>query len=264
MLRTMVLLLVGGLFGLGATVTAAVAPIYMPNIPSWAVHWLFWGGIALVGLMVIDAALIFFWAGSLRENWLQVLSINVGALLIFAGVIFHHAPTVGPLAEVSLPGLGIFAAIEIRDVAEIRRKYIFDVGTSDGAKAAFYLSASDKFTFVITDTRGETYPLEFPTTGKTLVIGQPVYLLLECGIIDLQTKIHAVINGYEVVRRTLPFPINLGARDWKDITVGANKAGRDGGAFVLAEFGIVKTTLNKDDFERMKTYYREKYNLDFR
>jgi hypothetical protein len=27
----MVLLLVGGLFGLGATVTAAVAPIYMPN-----------------------------------------------------------------------------------------------------------------------------------------------------------------------------------------------------------------------------------------
>ena len=262
MLRTMVLLVVGSLFGLGATVTGAVVPIYIPNMPSWAVHWLFWGGIALVGLMVIDGVLLFFGAGSLRENWLQVLSINVGCVLVFAGFISYHAPIVGPLAEASLPGLGIFAAIEIRDVAEIRRKYIFDIGTSDGAKAAFYLSASDKFTFVITDIRGETYPLEFPITGKTLVIGQPVYLLLECGIIDSQTKIHAVVNGYEVVRRTLPFPINLGARDWKDITVGTNKIGRDGGAFVLAEFGIVATTLNKNDFEHMRTYYREKYNLD--
>jgi hypothetical protein len=43
MFREIILLAVGAVFGLGATMTAAVAPIYLPNMPPWAVHWLFWG-----------------------------------------------------------------------------------------------------------------------------------------------------------------------------------------------------------------------------
>lgn len=261
MLRTFAFLLIPTLFGLGATVAGAIAPTYLPNLSPSAVHWLFWGGISLCCMMFVDGALLFYWAGTLRENWASLIWINAGLFCVAVGLISHHVPPGAPLAKVSLPGVGVFAIIEIRDVAQVRRRYVFDLGEQDGARASFYLSASDKFTFQVTDTRGEAYPLEFPTGGKTLVIGVPAYLILECGIINSQTIIHAVVNGVEVARRVLPFAISLGGGEFKDITVGANKDKTEFGGFVLGEFGILKGTMSETQYEQMNTYIRNKYHL---
>jgi hypothetical protein len=260
MAREIIILAVGALFGLGTTITALVAPAYLP-VPMSSIHWLFWGGIALCGLMIIDSGIMILWAGALRENWLPLCLINFGFICVVAGFTLHYSPLHGPLAKTSLSGVGIFAAIEIRDVAAVRRKYIFDIGTPEGAKASFYLSASDRFTFAVTDTRKEQYPLEMPIVGETLSVGMPAYLLLECGVSNARTIIHVVVNGVEVARRSLPFAIDFGSRNWKNITVGANSSGQSGGAFVLAEFGILKATLAPVDFARMKVYYRDKYDL---
>ena len=56
--REIILLGVGGFFGLGATITAFAAPTYLPNMLPWAIYWLFWGGLALMALMVVDALLL--------------------------------------------------------------------------------------------------------------------------------------------------------------------------------------------------------------
>jgi hypothetical protein len=58
-MREFLILAVGALFGLGATMTAMVGPSYL-NLPLAAQHWLFWGGIALMAIMGLDAVALFF------------------------------------------------------------------------------------------------------------------------------------------------------------------------------------------------------------
>ena len=77
MLREIVLLALGAIFGLGATMTAAVAPAYLPNMPPWAVHWLFWGGIALMAIMTVDAGCLILW----RPRSMTALFLDLGLFL---------------------------------------------------------------------------------------------------------------------------------------------------------------------------------------
>jgi hypothetical protein len=57
MLRDIVLLGLGAVFGLGTALAAMAAPLYFPNAPSWVWHWMFWIGIALMVLMIADGAI---------------------------------------------------------------------------------------------------------------------------------------------------------------------------------------------------------------
>lgn len=83
MVREIVLLAIGAIFGLGATMTGAVAPQYL-NLNATTAHWLFWGGISLMALMVVD-----------------------GAVLLLAGRVINFGPAV--LGNVCLAGVMIAA-----------------------------------------------------------------------------------------------------------------------------------------------------------
>ena len=61
MRRELVVLAIAGLFGFGTAMSTLAAPGRFPNIPSWIWYWLFWGGLALVLLMVLDCAWLWFW-----------------------------------------------------------------------------------------------------------------------------------------------------------------------------------------------------------
>lgn len=87
MLREITLLALGAIFGLGATMAGAVAPAYF-NLSSWAVHWLFWGGIALMTVMAIDTACLLLW----RPQLMTALFSNVGLLFLAAAVISQLSP----------------------------------------------------------------------------------------------------------------------------------------------------------------------------
>ncbi len=60
MLRDLILLGIGAVFGLGTALAAMAAPLYFPNAPPWVWHWMFWTGIALMVLMITDGAILFF------------------------------------------------------------------------------------------------------------------------------------------------------------------------------------------------------------
>jgi hypothetical protein len=74
-------------FGLGATVASFAAPSYI-NLPSWAIHWLFWGGIALMALMVFDAPALLIW----RPATLTAILATVGFAFLSAAAISHFSP----------------------------------------------------------------------------------------------------------------------------------------------------------------------------
>jgi len=83
MLREIVLLTIGALFGLGTVMAALAAPSHFPNAPSWVWHWLFWGGVALMILMVADGA----WLLIRRPDWLTAVLMNVGLIFVAAALI---------------------------------------------------------------------------------------------------------------------------------------------------------------------------------
>src|SRR5262249_39929768 len=88
MLRELVLVGIGAIFGLGATMAAVAAPSHFPNTPPWVWHWLFWGGIALMALMIVNGFLIALWR---PQFWPAVLS-NVGVLFLTSAAIAQFSP----------------------------------------------------------------------------------------------------------------------------------------------------------------------------
>jgi hypothetical protein len=87
MLKELVLLAIGAIFGPGATMSALAAPAYFPNAPSWAWHWLFWGGIALMTLVAIDGISLII----LKPSGPTALLMNAGIVLFSAALINHFS-----------------------------------------------------------------------------------------------------------------------------------------------------------------------------
>ncbi len=74
------------------------APLYFPNAPNWVWHWVFWLGISIMALMLLDLALLLAWDDK-RSRIGPALSINTGVLLVLVGLIwrFEAAPNL-PIA----------------------------------------------------------------------------------------------------------------------------------------------------------------------
>ena len=88
MLKDFIPLAIGAVFGLGTAMASLAAPIYFPSTPQWALHWLFWGGIFLMILMVFDGAILLFW----HPRFTTALLLNIGLLFLASTAIFDTAP----------------------------------------------------------------------------------------------------------------------------------------------------------------------------
>jgi hypothetical protein len=86
-MRDFLILAVGALFGLGATVSGMVGPTYL-SLPPWAQHWLFWGGIAVMALMGLDALCLFFF----KPAPLTATFGNLAFLFVLLTLISHYTP----------------------------------------------------------------------------------------------------------------------------------------------------------------------------
>jgi hypothetical protein len=58
MLKDIVLLGLGAAFGLGASLMATAAPLYFPNASQIIWHWVFWAGLILMAIMLVDAGIL--------------------------------------------------------------------------------------------------------------------------------------------------------------------------------------------------------------
>jgi hypothetical protein len=159
---------------------------------------LFWGCVAMVAAIVLAVAaamihdfrwgLIFAWPFAVLAVWefvryfskkKIVVRSTAGASVVIFGALLGWlysalAPSMRygrPLDE-KLPGFGSGLMVQTNDNIEVRRKYQFEYRTPDGAKAAFYLSASNHYVFSVTDIRGQPHTLDIPLGSNGIPFGR--------------------------------------------------------------------------------------------
>jgi hypothetical protein len=211
----------------------ALVTIYInntPNVSQWVIDL-----IGIAGTLILLVGIIFL-------GCLAVTTVR----FLFAPQITTaaHDLRAPPEAAEKLPGFAMYAVVTIKDVAELRKRYVFDLGTPEKARAGFYLSASDRFTFLITDVRGETYPLEVLLGGNGVPLWVPIMLVCQLGVSNNSSRLSVRVSGKDVAKRDLAFPIDVGSRQWKDVTIGADAAGKNTGAFTISEIVVYAATFN--------------------
>jgi hypothetical protein len=113
MLREIILLSIGAIFGLGATMVGLAAPSHFPNTSPLVWHWLFWGGITLMALMVVDGALILFWSDDGRPKLYPALLLNFAFCLAAVALIWHYSSGASTrVSAVNFAYIGTLAAAE--------------------------------------------------------------------------------------------------------------------------------------------------------
>jgi hypothetical protein len=162
---------------------------------------------------------------------------------LFRKYITKSPPSLDLTNEI-LPGFASAGVLRIIDVAAARRKFIYEWETSENSSVAFYLSASDNFTFVATDIHNEPYQLEVQLGPEAMPIGRFVYFSCEVGTASRNSFLAVFVNGGRIGFRELPFHIDLGSRGWKSYGINANRYGSQSGAFDLSELGAWAVTFN--------------------
>lgn len=220
-----------------------------------------WIGSTMIALSIVGFIILAFqhfgvWQMRTVPGFGMIISAAV-FLVCGAWYFWPSAP------EEKLPGFAAYAVLRIYDVPEFHRKYIFDFGSADGkSRAAFYLSASDQFTFLLTDIRGESYPLEIKLGHGGIPIDKFIMLICEAGVDEGSTVLRVSVNGKEIQRRKLAFQVNLGERKWgPGTTVGANAIGQSNGVLMLMELGAYADTFSKDEVSKMLKNVMDFYKL---
>jgi hypothetical protein len=237
---------IGALCGLGITLIAASAPNHFPNAPLWAVHAAFWGGIAIIALVILGATLLFLW-----QDWRPRLGpgivLNLATAAIALALVWHYSPIHPAGKQKGLPGFTAFAFVRLDSVPAARDRYVFDQATSDGAGAAFYqLASSSLFIFSLGNTHGDSYHVEIPVGDKGgIPVDRYIFLYCEAAIGKDSTVARVMIDGKEVRRRVLNFAMDLGKQDWKQ--VGVDGKTENGANFKPSKLGIGQEALSDSD-----------------
>jgi hypothetical protein len=115
---------------------------------------------------------------------------------------------------------------------------------------------------VLTDVRGESYPLEVRLGHGGVPIDKFIMLLCEAGVDADTTVLRVSVNGKEIQRRKLSFAVDLGDRKWgSGSALGANAIGQDNGVFMLMELGAWADTFSKDDTAKILKNVTDFYKL---
>jgi len=132
-----------------------------------------------------------------------------------------------------------------------------------GAWASLYISASNLFTFSITDTHGEVYPLEVALNKEGISLDKWIYIQCEAGISGGKTIMAVSINGRIVGSRIVQSALDLGDRNWGKGggTFGGNRQHQQFGTFSISEFGVNSSTWTSEEQEQGDKYIEQKYAI---
>ena len=160
-----------------------------------------------------------------------------------------------------LPGFGSGLMVKVTDITEERKKFQYSFRTPEGSKVAFYLSASNRYAFSVTDTHDSVYTLDIPLGSNGIPFEKFAFVFCEVGTASSYSYLRALVNGREVARRDLDFPIELGSRRWIP-TLGSDSNGQNGGAFMFMEMGVFATTLSNSELVALAQNTLNAYGLD--
>ncbi len=164
-----------------------------------------------------------------------------------------------PLANERLPGFSSTFGLKIKDAAKLNRQNLFEYQTPEGAKAAFYFSATgDRFVFSVTDIHNDVQSIDLPVGSGGVPIARFVGITCQVGLATNQTFMRVLLDEREVQARALPFRMDLGSRSWTRGTLGADNAGQNDAAFEALAFAAMgHTTLTDKDIKNLIGRLRE-------
>lgn len=219
-----------------------VAPQLFPDLGRPILWLLFIGGIVvtagLLGLaayVAIDKDPAAKWRRRASGFRGKVIRRTISAAIILGFVIWYLLP-LDPLRN-QLPGFTAYAVISLENPSDFHRKYVFTFGPNGIPRAEFYMSASGEYTFSVTDIHGEKYPLETNIGPDGIPQYKFIGLFNQVGLTEKTTILRITVNNREVIRRTLPFAIDLGDTKWPPIILGG------GASFKLTEFASFASSL---------------------
>ena len=104
---------------------------------------------------------------------------------------------------------------------------------------AFYVLDTNRFTFAVTDVRGESYSLEIPIGDDGIPLLRFVFLTCQVGVSSNATFLRVLVNEKDVKNRSYEFPIDLGSKAWVNGTLGADNNGQHNSAFESLAFSAM-------------------------
>lgn len=164
-------------------------------------------------------------------------------VLVILGLAAWHFLPLDPLLD-NLPGFSVYSLLIQYDVPDFQRRYLFQLGSESGPRLELFISASNLFTFSVTDSHGENYPLEM-NIGKDIPLHQLVGILTEVGVTPYSTILRVAVNGKEVARRTLRSRIDISG-SIVDGHLGSNEKGEQHGNFLLKRLVIWQVAVSNE------------------
>jgi hypothetical protein len=241
---------------LAAAIAVSAASLLFPDASRSILWACFMGGTAVAGMLVASTIVVAFRDReelNARRFPRKVLigMIVTGFAVIILSIIFFWPRDA---FNSSMSGFSNYSVVRVFDAPDFKRKYLFDYQTPEGAKVSFYISASDIFTLLATDIRGESFPLEIPMKSGKIPLDGYVVLICEIGLTEDSTILRVVVDRREVQRRTLPFAISLGTQNWNAGTFG-------GVPLRVIEWGNYNKALTNDDIRKLVDNVRQYIKL---
>jgi hypothetical protein len=219
-----------------------VAPQLFPDLSRPILWLLFFSGPALTVAVFLLAAFVAMdrdpaaqWRRKASGFKGKVIRRGLIAGIALVSILVWWLLPLDPLRN-QLPGFTAYAALKLQNQPDFHRKYIYVFGPANASHAEFYLSASGEYTFSVTDLHGEQYPLETNIGDDGVPLNKIIALFSQVALTDKTTILRLSVNGKEIIRRTMPFVINIPQGGWKPNTIGADQNGNNGSSFLLLEF----------------------------
>jgi len=153
--------------------------------------------------------------------------------------------------HISLPGFSFQALITIHNSKTSGRSYIYDRGIVGGSHFAIYVSQDKLFTFLLTDTKGESFELRVPIGPDGVPLNEVIYLACEVGLTATTTRMEVLVNGKTVAFKETPIVVDLGPVLRSEALLGGSLDRREFGNFILYELLLYSRTLTVDEMKQI-------------
>ena len=253
--------------GLGIGIVGLVFWL-LPKTPGTIITCLF-----RILAMAIHPTWNFWWIET--ALWRRIMSI-IGACIVLALIGWKSWPIPDPLAkdieeikravavlaenskepqQVTLPGISVQALIDIGDSHAQGRKYIWDVGTSTGARESIYISEEGLLTFAVVDNKGELYAVHSQLEKDKIPVNKVFFLACQLGISGTGTIMSIVANGKTLDSKEFPVRMEVDLRNAPGGRIGGDINDSNFGTFRLYELAFYNRTLTVDEMHTNATAF---------
>jgi hypothetical protein len=238
-----------------------VAPQLFPDLSRPVLWLLFFSGPVVTVAMFLLAAFVAMdrdpaahWRRKASGFKGKVIRRSLVAAIAIVSILVWYFLPLDPLRN-ELPGFTAYAVLSLQNEPDLHRKYVFVFGPKGASHAEFYLSASGEYTFSVTDLHGEQYPLETNIGDDGVPTNKWIALFSQVALTDKTTILRLSANGKEIIRRTLPFVINIPrGENWQPASIG-------GGSFLLEEIAAYPVSISNSSISKLWVQDQKEFKL---